>query len=68
MGQEGDRILFLIEQLEILLKSIKNAQENIKSVASFKNLEKQEILDLQEKDGKVMVYLKNKNHPKIVEY
>ena len=68
-GRRGIGILFLIEQLEILLKSIKNAQEKHKKVLRvLKNLEKQEILDLQEKDGKVMVYLKNKNHPKIVEY
>jgi CRISPR-associated endonuclease Cas2 len=68
-GRRGVGILFLIDQLGLLLKSIKNTQEKHRKVLRvLKNLEKQEILDLQEKDGKVMVYLKNKNHPKIVEY
>jgi len=29
---------------------------------------KKDILNLQEKNGKVTVYLKNENHPKIIEY
>jgi len=61
--------MMIMGYLEDLLKSIKTDQEkNRKLLRVLKNLEKQEILDLQEKDGKVIVYLKNKNHPKIVEY
>lgn len=68
-GRRGIGVIFLIDQLEILLKSIKNYQEKQRKVLRvLKNLEKKEILDIQEKDGKVTVYLKNKNHPKIVEY
>jgi len=61
--------MMIMGYLEDLLKSIKTDQEkNRKLLRVLKNLEKQEILDLQEKDDKVIVYLKNKNHPKIVEY
>ncbi len=59
----------LIDSLQDLLKSIKTYQEkNKKLLRVLKTLEKKEILDLQEKEGKVLVYLKNENHPKIIEY
>ena len=59
----------LIDYLQDILKSVKTYQEkNQKLLRILKSLEKKEILDLQEKEGKVTVYLKNENHPKIVEY
>lgn len=59
----------LIDSLQDLLRSIKTYQEkNKKLLRVLKNLEKKEILDIQEKDGKAFVYLKNENHPKIIEY
>ena len=59
----------LIDYLQDILKSVKTYQEkNQKLLRVLKSLEKKEILDLQEEDGKVRVYLKDKNHPKIIEY
>lgn len=59
----------LIDYLQDLFKSIKTYQEkNKKLLRVLKTLEKKEIFDLQEKDGKVIVCLKDENHPKIVEY
>ena len=59
----------LIDSLQDLFKTIKTYKEkNKKLLRVLKNLEKKEILDLQEKRGKIVVYLKDKNHPKIVEY
>lgn len=69
LGRRGVGILYLIDQLDYLLKSVKTLQEKkLKITRVLQNLEKKEILDLQEIDGKVTVYLKNINHPKIVEY
>lgn len=68
-GRRGIGILFLIEHLGFLLKAVTNDKEKQRKVIRvIKNLEKQEILDLQVQEGKVTVYLKNKNHPKIIEY
>ena len=68
-GRKGANLPLLIDNLQGLLKSIKNYQDKKeKIIRVLKNLEKKEILDLQEEEGKVIVYLKNKNHPKIVEY
>lgn len=59
----------LIDYLQDILKSIKTNQEKKnKILRTLKNLERQEILDLREENGKVTVYLKNENHPKIIEY
>ena len=68
-GRKGANLPLLIDNLQELLKSIKNYQaKKIKVLRALKKLEKKEILDLQERDGKVVVYLKNENHPKIIEY
>jgi len=68
-GRKGANLSLLIDNLQDLLKSIKNYQtKREKVIRVLKNLEKKEILDLQEQEGKVIVYLKNKNHPKIIEY
>lgn len=59
----------LIEYLQEIFKSIKTNQEkNEKILRVLRTLENQEIIDLQEEEGKVTVYLKDENHPKIVEY
>lgn len=59
----------LIDYLQDLLKSIKTYQDKKEKIFRvLKTLEKKEILDLQEKDGKITVYLKDVNHPKIIEY
>lgn len=68
-GRRGVGILYLMDHLDYLLKSIKTLQEKKSKINRvLQSLEEKEILDLQEQDGKVMVYLKNKNHPKIIEY
>ena len=68
-GRKGANLPLLIDNLQGLLKTIKNYQvKKAKVIRALKNLEKKEILDLQEKDGKVTVYLKNENHPRIIEY
>jgi len=69
LGRRGVGILYLVDQLEYLLKSVHTLQDKkAKITRVLQNLEKKEIFDLQEKEGKVIVYLKNKNHPKIIEY
>ena len=68
-GKKGANLPLLIDNLQGLLKSIKDYQvKRTKVLRALKNLEKKEILDIQEKDGKVTVYLKNENHPKIIKY
>jgi CRISPR-associated endonuclease Cas2 len=68
-GRKGANLPLLIDNLENLLKSIKNYQDKKNKVMRvLQNLEKKEIIDLQEQNGKVIVCLKNKNHPKIIEY
>ena len=59
----------LVDYLQKTLKSINNYQDKKNKVMRvLQKLERNEILDLEEKDGKVLVYLKNENHPKIIEY
>ncbi len=68
-GRKGANLPLLIDNLQGLLKKIKNYQDKKEKVMRIlKNLEKKEILDLKEEKGKVTVYLKNKDHPKIIEY
>ena len=68
-GRKGANLSLLIDNLQDLLKTINNYQvKKAKVLRVLKKLEKNEVLDIQEKDGKVTVYLKNENHPKIVEY
>lgn len=68
-NRKGANLPLLINNLQGLLKTIKNYQiKRNKVIRALKNLEKKEILDLQEQDGKVTIYLKNENHPKIIEY
>lgn len=68
-GRRGVGILYLMDHLDYLLKSIKTLQEKKSKINRvLQILEKKEIINLQEKDGKVTIYLKNKNHPKIIEY
>jgi len=67
--RKGANLSLLIDNLEGLLKTIKNNQaKKTKVLRVLKNLEKKEIIHLIEKDNQVLVYLKDKNHPKIVEY
>jgi len=69
LGRRGVGLLYLIDHLGYLLKSVKTLQEKkLKINRVLQNLEKNDILDLQEENGKVTVYLKDKNHPKIIEY
>lgn len=69
LGRRGVGLLYLIDHLEYLLKSVKTLQEKkLKINRVLQSLEKKDILGLQEENGKVTVYLKNDNHPKIVEY
>lgn len=59
----------LVDFLQDKLKSIKTYQDKKNKVLRvLKTLEKKEILGVQETDGKVTVYLKDENHPKIIEY
>ena len=68
-NRKGANLLLLIDNLQGLLKSIKNYQvKKTKVLRALKKLEKNEVLNIQENDGKVTVYLKNEKHPKIVEY
>ncbi|MCR4327089.1 MAG: CRISPR-associated endonuclease Cas2 [Nanoarchaeota archaeon] len=69
LGRRGVGILYLIDHLDHLLKSVKTLQQKKSKINRvLQNLEKKDILNLQEENGKVTVYLKDKNHPKIVEY
>ncbi|EKE14989.1 MAG: hypothetical protein ACD_12C00206G0003 [uncultured bacterium] len=69
LGRRGVGLLYLIDHLGYLLKSAKSLQEKkLKINRVLQSLEKKDILDLQEENGKVTVYLKDKNHPKIIEY
>ena len=68
-NRKGANLSLLIDNLQDLLKAINNYQiQKAKVLRVLKKLEKNEVLDIQEKNGKVTVYLKNENHPKIIEY
>lgn len=68
-GRKGANLSLLIDNLSEMMNSIKSYQEKRKKILrTLKNLEKKEILDLVEKDGKITVYLKDTNNPKIIEY
>jgi CRISPR-associated endonuclease Cas2 len=71
-GRKGGRAMWtLMEIVGDVLKSATNMtkkEKERKVLRTLKNLEKKQIISLEEKDDKVFVYLKDKNHPKIVEY
>lgn len=68
-GRKGANLSLLIDNLQDLLKTINNYQvKKAKVLRVLKKLEKNEVLDIRENDGKVTVYLKNEDHPKIIEY
>ena len=68
-NRKGANLSLLIDNLQDLLKTINNYQiKKTKVLRVLKKLEKNEVLDIQENDGKVTVYLQNENHPKIIEY
>lgn len=72
-GRRGPTLSYLTDQLIILINKIKNQSLSKKAaekkvLRALKNLEKKEIIDLQEQNDKVIVYIKNKNHPKIIKY
>ncbi len=59
----------IYEGLVELVKQIKKYPiTRAKALKVLRSLEKQEIIDLQEKNDKVFVYLKDRFHPKVVEY
>ena len=59
----------IFETVDYLLKVIKNKKKKERKILRvLQSLEKEEIIDLIEKDGEVIVKLKNKNHPKIIKY
>lgn len=58
-----------IEEIISTIKKIKNISvEEKKIIKSLRNLEKREIVDIEEKNGNVFVKLKNKENPTIVKY
>lgn len=71
-GRKGGKAMWmLIDIAADVLKSAVNMtkkEKERKVLRALKNLEKKQIISLEEKDDKVFVYLKDKNHPKIVEY
>lgn len=68
-GRKGTGITALIEGLGYLLSSVKNHQKKREKILrSLKNLEKNEIIELVEKDDKVIIYLKDVNNAKVIEY
>ena len=60
-------ISFLGETLKSKSSLTKKEKER-KVLRVLKNLERRQIIALEEKDDKVFVYLKDKNNPKIIEY
>jgi len=60
-------ISFLGETLKSKSFLTKKEKER-KVLRVLKNLERRQIIALEEKDDKVFVYLKDKNNPKIIEY
>jgi len=65
----GVLLNYLIDTAGLFLKAFLTPGEKKKRVYHvLKNLERQEIVELVRKGDKVIVYLKNKNHPKIVKY
>jgi len=68
-GRKGPSLSNLIEEIINLAEQIKKYRiARPKVLKVIKNLEKKEIINLEEKNNKVFVYLKNKDHPKIIEY
>lgn len=68
-GRKGTGITALIEGLGYLMSSVKNHQKKREKILrSLKNLEKNEIIELVEKDDKVIIYLKDVNNAKVIEY
>lgn len=58
-----------VKEIINTLKKIKQLKvEEIKIKKSLKNLEQKEIIDLEEKDGKVFVRLKDKNNLTVIKY
>ncbi len=65
----GLAMVSLIDYLADVLEPIKDEKIKKKKVRRvLENLEKKQILYIEEKKDNVYVYLKDKNHPKIVEY
>jgi len=71
-GRKGGRTMWtLMEIVGDVLKSSTNMtkkEKERKVLRTLKNLEKKQIIYVEEKDDKVFVYLENKNHPKIIKY
>jgi len=67
--RKGASLSDIVDGVINLAKRIKKYQINrAQVVRTLKNLEKKEIVDLEVKEDKVFVHIKNKNHPKIIEY
>jgi len=59
----------IAEVVDGLLKSIENKKEKERKILrALENLEKKEIIDIVEENNKVYVTVKDKDHPKIIEY
>jgi len=71
-GRKGGKAMWMLIDIAVdVLKSAVNMtkkEKERKVLRALKNLEKRQIISLEEKDDKVFVYLKDKNHPKIIEY
>lgn len=68
-GRKGPSLPNLINGIINLSKQLKKQQiTRAKVLKILKNLEKKEIIELQEEGDKVFVLLKDRNHPKVVEY
>ncbi|MEM4271424.1 MAG: CRISPR-associated endonuclease Cas2 [Candidatus Pacearchaeota archaeon] len=67
--RKGPGIFTIMEEIvRYIIEVKKHRVSRAKVLRVLENLEKKEIIDLQEKDDKIFVYLKDKNHPKIIEY
>ena len=58
-----------VKEIIKTLKELKNLNiEEKKIEKSLKSLERKEIINLEEKDNKVFVYIKDKNNPTVMKY
>lgn len=68
-ARRGISLMKIIDGVEALFKSIKEEKERRRKILRVvKNLEKKQIISLNLRGDKVFVYLRDKNHPKVVEY
>lgn len=68
-ARRGVSLTKIIEGAGFLLESIKEEGRRRKKILRVvRNLEKKQIINLEEKGDKVFIYLKDKNHPKVIEY